>query len=97
MLTLRRVSSIYQYIHPLSSYQYRFKSKNSTNDDSTQKPTHFREELLNVERKNANTSRNIFKNKKPLTNDDRIAKKQSITRKKFHFCIFSSLILLFKR
>jgi hypothetical protein len=64
MLALRRVSSIYQYIYPLSSYQYRFNSKKSTNDESKQKSTHLNEELLDFEQKNSNTSRNIIKNKK---------------------------------
>jgi hypothetical protein len=85
MLALRRVSTIYQYIHPLSSYQYRLKSKKSTNDESKQKPTHLSEELLDFEQKNINTSRNLFKNKKHLTNEDRIEKKQAITRKLFNF------------
>lgn len=70
MLTLRRVSTIYQYIYPLSSYQYRLKSK-----ESKPKTSQFNEELLNFEQKN----RHVVKNRKP--NDDRIEKKQSITRK----------------
>ncbi|CAF0884424.1 unnamed protein product [Adineta steineri] len=82
MLALRRVSTIYQYTHPLSSYQYRFRSKKSTNDDES-KPnsTHFNEELLNFERKNINTPKNTFKNKRNLTNDNKLEKKQSITSK----------------
>lgn len=86
MLTLRRVSTIYQYIHPLSSYQYRYRSKKSTDDESKQKSTRISEELLNFERKDTNTSRNVFKNKKHLSNDDRIEKKQSIPSKKCHIC-----------
>jgi hypothetical protein len=85
MLALRRVSSIYQYIHPLSSYQYRFKSKKSTNDESKQQSTHLSEEILDFEQKGSNIPRNIFKNKKSLTNEDRIEKKQSIIRKQFDF------------
>ncbi|CAF1256069.1 unnamed protein product [Adineta steineri] len=82
MLALRRVSTIYQYTHPLSSCQYRFRSKKSTNDDES-KPnsTHFNEELLNFERKNINTPKNTFKNKRNLTNDNKLDKKQSITSK----------------
>lgn len=76
MLTLRRISTIYQYIYPLSSYQFRLKSK-----DSKPKSTQFNEESLDFEQKKFNTPRNIVKNKKYSTNDDRIERKQSITRK----------------
>ncbi|CAF3432969.1 unnamed protein product [Rotaria sp. Silwood1] len=79
MLTLRRVSTLYQYIYPLTSYQYRFKSKQSTDDESKQKSSRLNEELLNFERKNSNTSRNIVKNRKQSINDDRIEKTRSIT------------------
>ncbi|CAF1171697.1 unnamed protein product [Rotaria sordida] len=79
MLTLRRISTLYQYIYPLASYQYRFKSKQSTDDESKQKSSHLNEELLNFERKNSNISPNTFKNKKHSINDDRIEQKQSIT------------------
>jgi len=85
MLALRRVSSIYQYIHPLSSYQYRFKSKKSTNDESKQKSTQLSEELLDFEQKGSNIPQNISRNKKYSINQDKIEKKQSITRKQFDF------------
>jgi len=85
MLALRRVSTIHQYIHPLASYQYRFKSKKISNDETKQKPTHLGEELIDFERKSSTTSGNVFKPKKQMTNDDRLEKKQSITRKYFFF------------
>jgi len=66
MLALRRVSPIYQYLHPLSSYQYRLKSKKSTNDQSKQKAPSLSKELLEFELKDSNTS----------------SKKQSIPREK---------------
>jgi hypothetical protein len=78
MLALRRVSIISQYIHPLSSYQYRFKSKKSTNDETKQKSTPLSEELLN-------TPRNPFKNKRQIPTEDKLEKKQSSTRKHFLF------------
>jgi hypothetical protein len=76
MLALRRISTFYQYIHPLSSYQYRYKSKKSTNDESKPKANPLSEELLDFERKDSNASRNIIKNKK-----------QPIARKLFPFCL----------
>jgi hypothetical protein len=81
MLALRRVSAIYQYIHPLSSYQCRYKSKNSSNDDATSKTTSLSEELLNFERKDSKLPRNIVKNRKSVPTEDRLEKKQSISRK----------------
>ncbi|CAF0782066.1 unnamed protein product [Adineta ricciae] len=72
MLTLRRVSIVYQYLYPLSSYQYRFKSRKSSNEDDFQSipPS-------NEERKNIDKAKNASKTKKPFTNDNRIEKKQS--------------------
>ncbi|CAF0733999.1 unnamed protein product [Adineta ricciae] len=69
MLTLRRVSIVYQYLYPLSSYQYRFKSSNG--DDFQSIPP------SNEERKNIEKPKNAPKTKKPFTNDNRIEKKQS--------------------
>jgi hypothetical protein len=81
MLALRRVSTIYQYIHPLSSYQYRYKSKKSSNDDTKSRTTSLSEEILDFERKDSNTPRNIVKNRKFVPIEDRLEKKQSISRK----------------
>jgi hypothetical protein len=92
MLALRRVSIISRYIQPLSSCQYRYKSRKSTDDESKQTPTHLNEELLNFERKNSNTSRNIYRNKKQFTDQDRIEKNQSITRK--HLDLIRELFFL---
>ncbi|UJR26860.1 hypothetical protein I4U23_008171 [Adineta vaga] len=72
MLTLRRVSTVYQYLYPFSSYQYRLQSRKSGNDDDQFILTHSKEE------KSINTSKNTFKNKRSYANDNRIEKKQSI-------------------
>ncbi|CAF2074563.1 unnamed protein product [Rotaria magnacalcarata] len=80
MLTLRRISTIYQYLHPLSSCQYRFKSKQSGDDESKGKSSRLSEELLNFERKNINTSRNVMKDHKNPPNEAKVEKKRSITR-----------------
>ena len=85
MLALRRVSTVYQYLHPLSSYQYRYKSKQSNNDESKAMP--FSEELLDFERKDFNTPRNIQKNKKYSPTEDRIERKQLKSRKSFHLVV----------
>jgi hypothetical protein len=81
MLALRRVSTVCQYIQPLSSYQYRYKSKKSSNDEAKSRTTSLNEEILDFERKDSNTTRNIIKNRKFASNEDRIEKKQSIPRK----------------
>ena len=81
MLTLRRVANIYQYIHPFSSYQYRYKSNKATDDESRSKTTSLTEELLEFERKDAKIPRNVSQNKKYPTNDDRMARPKSISRK----------------
>ena len=85
MLTFRRISIIYQYIYPLSSYQYRFESKKTIDDKTRTKSTHFNKELLDFERKTSKTSQNLFKNRQHSTNDDRIQKKQLSARKWFSF------------
>lgn len=95
MLTLRRVSTVYQYFHPLSSYQFRFKSKKSSDDDSKKNPSHFNEELLKFERKTSDNSRNVFKDRKGSTHDPR--KARSITRNYLNFFSQYSFIGLFYR
>ena len=75
MLALRRISIINRYIHPLSSYAYRYKSTDDKSNNLT-------EELLNFDRKNSNTSRNTYKNKR-----------QSIARKDFIFYFLYSVFL----
>ena len=63
MLTLRRIPTVYQYIYPLSSYQYRLKSRKSNNDESKQKSTQNNEDQrLDFEQKNKKQSikRNEF-------------------------------------
>ena len=52
MLTLRRVSTVYQYIYPLSSYQYRLKSRKSINDESKQKSNENNDEQKNRKQSN---------------------------------------------
>lgn len=92
MLTLRRVSTVYQYFHPLSSYQFRFKSKKSSDDDSKKNPSHFNEELLKFERKTSDNSRNVFKDRKGSTHDPR--KARSITRNYLNFFFLNIHLLV---
>ncbi|CAF3332382.1 unnamed protein product [Rotaria socialis] len=80
MLTLRRISSIYQYLHPLSSCQYRFISKQSGDDESKGKSPRLSEELLSFERKSVNTSRNVMKDRKNPPNEAKAEKKRPITQ-----------------
>ena len=85
MLALRRISTVYQHLYPLSLYQYRYKSKTSNNDESKSMP--LSEELLNFERKDFKTPRNLQKNTKYSSNEDRIDRQQSISRKSFHWLV----------
>lgn len=81
MLILRRVANIYQYIHPFSSYQYRYKSKKANDDESRSKTTSLTEELLDFDRKDAKIARNVSQNKKYPANDDRMTRPKLISRK----------------
>ena len=81
MLAVRRFANISQYIHPFSSYQFRYKSRKANDEESKRKSNSFNEELLEFERKDAKLPRNLSQNKKYPSNDDRKARQQPIARK----------------
>lgn len=87
MLAFRRVATVHQYLYPLSSYSIRYKSKKANSDEKKEQPTSLSEELLNFDRKDANTSRDSAKMK------TRLETKPSKPRKWIHLTIVDQSVL----